>query len=146
MCKKHLRRATTNSNFVVASRPYLLPAIQKVTKQTIWYEAHNVEVELKKTVIPAYGMGAELLKATYQVEKDCCQLSELIMVCANRDAEKLQDIYGVGTSKCVEVPNGVDLETVNYLPCESRRLAKKKELGFEDSFVALFIGSWHQSS
>jgi glycosyltransferase involved in cell wall biosynthesis len=137
-----LRKATTNSSFIVASHPYLLPAIQKVAKQTIWYEAHNVESELKKTVIPPDGMGGELLKATYAVEKDCCQLSELIMVCANRDVEKLEELYGVEVSRCVEVPNGVDLETVNYVPLDLR-LLKKKELGFDDSFVALFIGSWH---
>ena len=137
-----LRAATESSDFVVASHPYLLPAIQAVSNKPIWYEAHNVEVELKKSILPDNRTGRELLEATRQVENECCKVSQLIMVCSNDDAKALNQIYGVDTSKIVEVHNGVDIETINYVSLEKRNF-KKKKLGVDKSFTVLFLGSWH---
>ncbi len=139
-----LRASVESSDFVVASHPYLLPAIQAVSKnnQLIWYEAHNFEFELKKDVLPKNALGRELLEVTRQVEEKCCLVSQLIMVCSRDDARALHQMYGVDLNKIIEVPNGVDLETVSYLDIEKRNL-KKKELGLGGSFTALFLGSWH---
>jgi len=64
------------------------------------------------------------------------------MVCSSDDAQSLIKTYGVDVSKIVEVPNGVDLETVHYVSLEERN-SRKVKLGLEGSFTALFIGSWH---
>jgi glycosyltransferase involved in cell wall biosynthesis len=138
-----LRESTATSDFIVASHPYLLPAIQAVSNNPIWYEAHNVEVELKKSILADNPIGRELLAATRQVEQECCRISTLIMVCSSDDAKVLNQLYGVDLGKIIEVPNGVDLEAANYVSLENRAL-KKTKLGLNGSFTALFMGSWHE--
>lgn len=138
-----LRESTATSDFIIACHPYLLPAIQAVSNKPIWYEAQDVEIELKKGILPKNNVTTtKLLEATRKVEDECCQVSSMIMVCCQDDAKALNRIYGVDLNKIVEVPNGVALETVSYISLEERIL-KKKELGLDASLTALFIGSWH---
>jgi glycosyltransferase involved in cell wall biosynthesis len=137
-----LRASAKSSDFIIACHPYLLPAIQAVSNKPIWYEAQDVEVELKKGILPNNVIGHELLELTRKVEEECCRLSQVIMVCASDDAKALHKIYGTDLSKIIEVPNGVDLETVSYIDIEKRHL-KKKELNIVGSFTAIFLGSWH---
>ena len=47
-----LRESSATSDFIIACHPYLLPAIQAVTNKPIWYEAQDVELELKKNYPP----------------------------------------------------------------------------------------------
>jgi glycosyltransferase involved in cell wall biosynthesis len=137
-----LRASIKSSDFVVASHPYLLPAIQAVSDKPIWYEAHNFELELKKGILPNNRMGRDLLEGTSKVEDECCRVSELIIVCSSDDARAITQMYSVDSRKIIEVPNGVDLETVHYVDIEKRK-SKKKELGLDGNFTALFLGSWH---
>jgi glycosyltransferase involved in cell wall biosynthesis len=137
-----LRKAIEQSDFVIASHPYLLSAIQAVSKKTIWYEAHNTEFELKRQILPNSKIGQKLIKSTHQIEQECCHVGQLIMVCSGDDAQSLIHTYGVDAGKIIEVPNGVDLETVPYISLEERN-SRKVKLGLEGSFTALFIGSWH---
>ncbi|MFB8791991.1 MAG: glycosyltransferase family 4 protein [Potamolinea sp.] len=137
-----LRESAATSDFIIACHPYLLPAIQKVSDKPIWYEAQDVELELKKTILPDNPTAHELLAATRQVEQECCQVSKLIMVCCGDDGKLLNQIYGVEPDKIIEVPNGVDIEAVSYVSLEKRSL-NQKELGVNGSFTALFMGSWH---
>lgn len=137
-----LRESSATSDVIIASHPYLLPAIQKVSNKPIWYEAHNVELELKKSILPDNPIAHELLAATRQVEQECSQVSKLIMVCCSDDGKLLNQIYGTEQDKIVEVPNGVDIESVRYVSLEKRSL-NQKDLGLDSSFTALFMGSWH---
>lgn len=137
-----LRESTSTSDFIIASHPFLLPAIQQVSDRPIWYEAQDVEAELKKNILPDNLMGRELLEATRQIEHKCCRVSNLIMVCSDEDTKRFEDLYHIDTKKILEVPNGVDIEAINYVPLEER-YSKKSELKLEGSFTALFIGSWH---
>lgn len=137
-----LKESSATSDFIIASHPYLLPAIQKVSDKPIWYEAHNVEVELKNSILPANPTAHELLAATRQVEQECCKLSKLIMVCCGDDGKSLNQIYDVEPDKIIEVPNGVDIEAVSYVSLEKRSF-NQKQLGVNGNFTALFIGSWH---
>lgn len=137
-----LRESTATSDFIVACHPYLLPAIQAVSNKPIWYEAQDVELELKKTILPDNPTAHKLIAATRQVEQECCQVSKLIMVCCADDGKLLNQIYGVEQDKIIEVPNGVDIEAVTYVSLEKRSL-NRRELGLNSSFTALFMGSWH---
>jgi glycosyltransferase involved in cell wall biosynthesis len=137
-----LRQATQESDFVIACHPYLLPAIQEVCDLPLWYEAQDVEIKLKKTILPDSQSGRELLELTRQVEAQCCHSSRLIMVCSDEDAQALTEIYAVDPNKIVCVPNGVDLVQVSYTPLR-QRLSKKEKLGLQDNFLAVFMGSGH---
>lgn len=137
-----LKTSIESSDFVVASHPYLFTAIQEVSNKPIYYEAHNIELELKKVVLPKNKMGLKLLETTRKIEADCCQMSKLIMVCSHNDGNGLNRIYDIDLNKIIEVPNGVDLEKVNYISLEKRNLNKVR-LGIDKSFTAMFLGSWH---
>jgi glycosyltransferase involved in cell wall biosynthesis len=137
-----LRMSVAEADFVVASHPYLFDAIREVSDKPVWYEAHNVEIELKRHILPDNETGRSLLATTARIERECCEQSTLIMVCSHEDAEALKRLYAVDLSKVIEVPNGVDLETVHFVPPRIRS-ATKKRLGMEDNFTALFMGSWH---
>jgi glycosyltransferase involved in cell wall biosynthesis len=140
---KALQQAIDSADSVVACRPYLLPLIREITDKPVWYETHDVEVDVKRKIYPQQGAGSELLQTVQRVERDACHYSQLVMVCSNNDAARLQELYQVDRQKFVEVPNGVDLESVNYASLESRYL-KKQELGLRETFTALFLGSWHK--
>ncbi len=137
-----LSSAASTSDFLVASHPYLLPALRDVSDLPLWYEAHNIEYKLKKDMLPHHGKGAELIEATRKVEEECCHLSDLIMVCCENDIVGLKELYKVQDDKFLEVPNGVDLESVKYISLQERRLNQRK-MNVIGSFTALFMGSWH---
>ncbi len=137
-----LKRSSADADVVVASHPYTHPAIREVYDGPIWYEAHNVEIELKKSILPDNPAGARLLEATREVESACCRECELLMVCCREDGETLHKLYGADPAKVIEVPNGVDLSSVTYHSLE-RRAALKARLGLEAHFLAFFMGSWH---
>ncbi len=137
-----LQTSTARADIVIASHPYVLPAIREVSDKLLWYEAQDVEIDLKRAILPDTATGHDLLKQVEHVEKTCCQQSALIMVCATEDGNRLQDLYDVEQDKIVEVPNGVDLNTVRYVPL-AERLEKKRALGLDSTFNVLFLGSWH---
>ncbi len=139
---KALATAAADSDFLVASHPYLFPALRAVSNLPIWYEAHNVELKMKQDMFPDNEGASHLLRATSGVESDSCQRSQLVMVCSDNDAVGFRDLYDIEISKCVAVPNGVDLETVNYVSWEQRQLNKQK-VGIAHEFLVLFMGSWH---
>jgi glycosyltransferase involved in cell wall biosynthesis len=137
-----LQASITTSDVVVASHPYLLPAIQSCPKKPLLYEAQDVEFDIKVDLLSQQKQGQKLLKSVYQVEQDCCHLSDLILVCSKQDASRFQQLYSVSPDKIIVTPNGVDLATVRYVSLEERRL-QQHALGLSETFTALFIGSWH---
>jgi glycosyltransferase involved in cell wall biosynthesis len=137
-----LKASAQTSDFVIACHPYLLPAIQSVCQKPIWYEAQDVEVSLKKRILPNNQTGHELLECVRKIEHECCQVSQLVMTCSSQDALAIGQTYSVDSSKIIVVPNGVDLEEIKYISREQSQ-AKKAKLGLSQSFTALFLGSWH---
>ncbi len=137
-----LAAASLGAEAIIACHPYVLPAIKRATNETVWYEAQDVELELKETTLPDTPEGRRLLAVTRDVELRCCTEAEHILVCSGRDGSVLSELYQFDRKKLIEVPNGVDWAAVRYLPPAARR-ARKRELGIDDRFVALFVGSWH---
>ena len=65
-----LRTALETADIVVASHPYLINAIREVdSKAVLWYEAHNVEYDLKKQILPQGDTSEKLLDLVYAAEK-----------------------------------------------------------------------------
>lgn len=137
-----LAASTKTADAVVASHPYLLPAILHVCDKPLWYEAHNVEAELKKHILPKNAAGQELFEAVRQVEAECCRRAETIMVCSDEDARLLAARYGVERSRIVTVPNGVDVAEVPFVTGTARRELRRR-LGCDNTVFAVFVGSWH---
>ena len=131
-----------SADVVVSSHPYVWPVIRETYEGPIWYDAHNVEVELKKGILPDNPVGQKLLKMTRQVEEACCREGKIILTCSMEDKLRLGEIYQADLTKIIVVPNGVDLDSVSFSKLEERE-ATKRRMGLEGLFIALFIGSWH---
>jgi glycosyltransferase involved in cell wall biosynthesis len=141
-CLDALRASCRGADLAVASHPYLYPALQEASDLPLWYEAHNVEFDLKKALLPDNAVGRDLLAATREAEGACCREARLIMACSPEDGAALQALYGADPARIVMVPNGVDLDSVRYVPLPER-IAVQRRLGLEASFTALFFASLH---
>ena len=138
-----LRNACSEAMVAVASHHYLFKAIRDVAPGIrLWLEAHNVEYELKRRILPDSENAKTLLEMVREDEGACWHDAELVFACAERDIQSLEELYGHTEAVKLEVANGVSLEDVKYISHQTRVLLKEK-LGFSGNKVALFMGSWH---
>jgi glycosyltransferase involved in cell wall biosynthesis len=138
-----LAHSAAGSDWLVASHPYLLPALESVRHgQTLIYEAQDVEAVLKQSILPANRLGRYFLRLTESIERRCCDLSSLVMTCSEGDACTLSRMYGAERDKMAVVPNGVDLDSVIFHPLDVRRKVRRQSHAPEP-FTVLFMASWH---
>ena len=138
-----LEISSLSSDAVVACHPYLVEQIRAVSaSKQLWYEAQDVEFELKETLLASYEAAHPLLEAVQKVEKLCWQSSRHVFACAERDLETLGGHYGPTRAHLHEVPNGVALDEIRFTSPD-RRKELKKIAGLEGRTLALFMGSWH---
>lgn len=138
-----LKAEAAAADLVIASHPYLYYAIRDVYQGDIWYEAHNVELDMKTSVVGTDSSDAQhYLAVVEQVERRCCDDAQQVLVCSEEDANRLASLYAIAEDKFVLVPNGVALETRHFQPY-AERLRLKSRIGLEGRFVTLFMGSWH---
>lgn len=138
-----LGTALRGADWVVASHPYLLPAIAAQRGEIpLVFEAHNVEVDLKAPVLGQTTAGRALLNLTREVELEACRQAELVMTCSQADARRLDQLCPGTATKALVVPNGVDLASVPFVPwAERQRL--RREAGLLGERIAIFVGAWH---
>ena len=135
-----LAREARDAVAVVASQPFLYPAVAKLGAP-LWYECQNVETELKTTLFRELPRGAELIEAVRAVESAVVNDAELILCASPNDEEDLVKRFGVDPAKFVDAPNGTDAQRIMFLPLEERR-ASKARVGIEPA-IAHFMGSGH---
>jgi glycosyltransferase involved in cell wall biosynthesis len=135
-----LRYSASDADAVVACHPYLLPAIMKAAPGTpLWYEAQDVEHDLKAGAYRDSADGSRLLAEVDRVEKMAWTLCDVAFACAERDLDRLTALYGPTRAETLEVPNGVDLGEVAYTTYGERIAGRAGGR----TRLALFIGSWH---
>lgn len=127
-----------DSNIIVASHPFVYPIIKNIVNDSkiIWYDAHNVEYLLKSSMLPKTSNSEKLLKNLFEVEKECCNSSEIIFTCSNEDLMNFTNLYKVGREKFILAPNGVDINGIEFIPYCSRKGELRRP-------SAVFIGSAH---
>ena len=136
-----LRKASEQADVVVCSHPYLYYAVREVYQGELWYEAHNVELDMKTAILPQTLEGQRWLEETRKVEQACCQDSTKVMTCCEDDSRRLAALYKADLSKFQVVPNGVSIIANGFL-LPSRRQELRQSLGLKNK-TALFMGSWH---
>ena len=141
---KELNKSVKDCDMVIISHPYLYYVAKKYMKgKKFIYEAHNVEYLMKKAVLPSNDKYAnKLVSLVYELEKECCEKSEIIMTCSKEDKLKLHDLYDVPIEKVIVVPNGVDVSATKYVSINAR-LHNKHNENLADQKIGLFMGSWH---
>lgn len=136
-----LANLTKDADVVVASHPYLFDAIRETYQGELWYEAHNVEWDMKRAALK--GPKAEpYLNEVQRVENACCRESRWVMVCSEDDARRLSELYGLSPDRTILVPNGADSFRIRPIPLFRRKLLRHS-LELDKSTTVLFIGSWH---
>lgn len=131
------------ANAVIASGPYLIDATARaMPSTTMLYEAHNLEIELKRDILPSTPPGQKLLDEVSRIESRCWRDAAMVFACAERDLLSLQNEYGSSAAIKIEVPNGYSDKETRFSPAAERKLlAKSLHPAMRKS--ALFLGSWH---
>jgi glycosyltransferase involved in cell wall biosynthesis len=140
---KELKKSIEESNLVILSHPYLLYEVKKyLNGKSFIYEAQDVEYEIKKEMFPDNKDSRDILKVIYNIEKECCEESKMIITCSEEDKIKLAELYSVSLEKIIVVPNGVDTTSTKFTNIEER-LKNKSQVGLRNEKIGLFMGSWH---
>jgi glycosyltransferase involved in cell wall biosynthesis len=138
-----IKKESKDTNFVIATNPYVYPLLKKHISKPIIYESQNVEYLLKKDMLEKTSLSKKLLNKLFQVEKEFYLNSFLTTTCSKDDAISFEKIYGKKAKKLPFIPNGVDLESTPYF-WHKRKLHYKKYYGYQDKKVAIFMGSAHK--
>lgn len=112
-----------DAGIVILSHPYLYKETQILgADRIIVYDAHNVESELHRQILPADL--SHLLADIEQAEKAACEQSRLIATCSPEDAGKLASLYNISPGKFIVVPNGADVAEIPFVSYEERQRHK----------------------
>lgn len=135
-----LSRSAATAEILIASHPYLLPALDQVRRnQTLVFEAQDIEADLKASILPPTRIGRYFLRLTQNIEQECCQRSALTFACSEADRLELIARYGARPQDTIVVPNGVDIDSIPFTSWENRIRRRSATA----PYLALFIGSWH---
>lgn len=138
-----LRDSAAQADVLVACHPYLVDALLGAAPgKPMWYEAQDVEADLKVKILGDSVVAKELLAETRAAEARCWKNAKVAYACSNADLERLGQLYGNTAALMLEVPNGVSLEDVPFTPPFERQTLRKR-MGIGDAKIALFMGSWH---
>lgn len=137
-----LRGASERASLVVASHPYLYPAIRQTYRGPMLYEAHNVEYDMKREILGETTLSQAWLDLTLTTEQQCCKAAVGIAACSEEDRQRLVELYKVSADTIVVIPNGVSSESVPNVDIEVRRRIPGR-LPSVGQCTALFLGSWH---
>lgn len=135
--------AARSSDIVVLCHPYALHVLSAVAPGVpFWYEAQDVEADLKHAMLGASHAGAQLVADVRDAERRCWHEAALVFACSAEDLARLEELYGPREKANLEVPNGVCLAEVPFTSLELRDSLKQR-IGIAGARTALFMGSWH---
>ncbi|KAA0235416.1 MAG: D-inositol-3-phosphate glycosyltransferase [Acidimicrobiales bacterium] len=146
---REIDAALSEAAGVVLAHPYMHPAVESLRPDLpIVLDAHNAELALKATVLPADEAGAWWLRHVERVERAAVAASRVVTVTTETDAATLSSTYGVPTDRFVVIGNGVDTRSKPMIAAADRkrnRAGLLAQLGRPpDESLALFLGSGHQ--
>jgi glycosyltransferase involved in cell wall biosynthesis len=138
-----LDQECADADVVVACHPFFSGVLrERFPALPLWFEAQDVELPLKRSMLPA-GEAADALLARVEAdERRAWQDAEVVYACAQRDLDHLAEIYGPTTADTLVLPNGFAEEEVRYTgPAERTRL--KALVAPAERPLVVFLASWH---
>tara|TARA_R110001599_G_scaffold60939_2_gene169242 strand:- start:4492 stop:5667 length:1176 start_codon:yes stop_codon:yes gene_type:complete len=141
-----LRHYAETATQGVCAHPYLVHALREHLDVEWWYEAHNVETDLKRAILakPLAQEDPQALQAMVEVENAerlACEESQQVLACAEGDLVTFRERYGLPAEKGRVVPNCADLSALPFIDMATR--SKWQARLQQHRPVALFLGSWH---
>lgn len=160
---KHL---LPDTDVVVAAHAYFGPLIQTLWHGPVWYDAHNVEADIKADVLGTPklanldGMDTEkpasdfsiprnqieaaqwAVKRVAAAEQQLVRHAQRVLCVSNADRKRLMALYGRATDEMDLVPNGTVVPEDAWLD-KKRRDELKRNLGLAKWPLALFVGAYH---
>ncbi|BCA92452.1 glycosyltransferase family 4 protein [Vreelandella aquamarina] len=141
-----LRHYAETATQGVCAHPYLVHALEEHLSVPWWYEAHNVETDLKRAILasPLAQQDPQALKAMAEVEhaeQRACQASQQVLACAEGDLATFRHRYRLPADKGCVVPNCADLSALPFIDMTTRQQWQARLQQHRP--VALFLGSWH---
>lgn len=141
-----LRHYAQTATQGVCAHPYLVHALREHLEVSWWYEAHNVETDLKRAILaaPLAKQLPEALQAMAEVENAerlACEQSQQVLACAEGDLVTFRERYGLPDTKGCVVPNCADLQQLPFIDMATRQEWQARLQQHRP--VALFLGSWH---
>jgi glycosyltransferase involved in cell wall biosynthesis len=136
---------------VVLTHPYLYPLARDLDRAIpVVYDAHNAEWRLKRSLYPHNACGTALAAAVGEAEAAALRRARLVTAVSDDDASALRE-HAATLADFVVVPNGVDVDTIEFVTDSDRRARRTRWLrslnsagwGTKASDVAVFVGSGH---
>ena len=159
--RKAFAHLALDTDVVVASHVYFGPMIEALWHGPVWYDAHNVEADMKADVLglpritgpvvttpwPAFDVhgpdaGHWAVQHVAVAEARLVQRAAHVWAVSEANQQRLASLYGRETSTVDVVPNGTHLPADAWLDAP-RRAQLKSRLGFGAAPVALFVASYH---
>lgn len=138
-----LQQEGASADVVIASHPFLASVLVSLFPHIpLWLEAQDVELSLKKAILPDCAASNALLSLVENEERLAWERAECIFACSDQDLQTLERLYGSSAADKFVVPNGFSEEEVSFVTIEQRRTIRDR-LGLDGRPFAIFLGSWH---
>lgn len=137
---QRLKALCQTQPLVVVSHPYCYPMLRQVYQGDFVYEAHNVEADLKHSIL---GHSPEHWQLIVDTERACAQQASLVVACSQQDAQRLIELYQLDSNKVVVVANGADTSQTQPATPEQKQQARLALGILPETLVAIFMGSYH---
>lgn len=123
---------------VIFSHPYLYPLmVDALGTLPCWYDAHNIETDLKAAMLRPGVRSEQVLSRLAQVEGSLCQRSKAVIAVSETEQDAFRNRFGAHHILVAE--NGFAAP----LRSPERRARIRNNLGLS-GIVAVFVGSAHQ--
>ena len=149
------------ADVVVAAHVYLAPMVFALWQGPVWYDAFNVEADMKAMVLGvplpspedartplapldlrAPGAAQRAVQQVAAAEAQLVQRAERVWAVSGSDSARLAQLYGRAPEQIEAAPNGTQLPADAWLQAE-RRAALKASLGLGTRPLAVFVASLH---
>ena len=137
---ERVREIAADSVAILAEHTYTWRIIKEACPdKPLWYRAHNVEYDYKKTTWDAIGCPADLLRETFEIEKECVEGCERVLTISEEEAKRFIELYELPESargKILNINAGYDTDNLQtVLPSARKKLATQYD------YTGLFIAS-----
>ena len=124
-----LREIIQKSAIVITEHIYAYRLVQAVASiKPIWYRAQNVEYDYKQATWGIYNVPQSAYDEIFELEKECCQNSDLTLTITEQDAVRFQELYGISSEKILNISAGYDIGSANFVLPSRRKITETKKV------------------